>query len=138
MENLESQTTQSQTGQSQTDVQPGTTEDKPPLTPQASPAQTMDEEVREEMKQEDTKAKSELEQLPQEVRDSLPEAAQRLFLAAYNAFYSNSQDKDAALQDAWKSMELNEQFARGEDGKWYRLPSEDGGGHGALASAPNS
>ncbi|HEY9642580.1 MAG TPA: ChaB family protein [Coleofasciculaceae cyanobacterium] len=124
--------------QSQTDVQPGTRDNLQPGTQTSQPQTMAEEETREEVKQQDDKAKSELGQLPQEIRDSLPEDAQRLFLAAYNGFYANSHDKEGALRVAWQTIEHNEHYARGADGKWSRLPEEDGGGHGALGTAPNS
>ena len=79
-----------------------------------------------------------LENLPQEVKESLPGEAQRLFLAAYNSFLNNSKNEEAALQVAWQTIEHNEHYARGADGKWYALPDETGGSHGALGSMPQS
>jgi cation transport regulator len=124
--------------QSQTDVQPGTEDYLQPGTQTSQPQTMADEQTREEVKQEDSKAHSQLDQLPQEVKNSLPEDAQRLFLAAYNGFYSNSQDKEGALKVAWQTIEHNEHYAKGSDGKWFRLPEEDGGGHGSLGTMPNS
>jgi cation transport regulator len=79
-----------------------------------------------------------LENLPQEVKESLPQDAQRLFLAAYNSFLDNSKSEEAALRVAWQTIEHNEHYARGADGKWYSCYNETGGSHGALGSAPQS
>lgn len=80
-----------------------------------------------------------LDSLPQDVKETLPQEAQRLYIAAYNSFLENSKDESAAARVAWQTIELNEQYARGEDGKWQRLPSEDGGGHDkSLGSMPQS
>jgi cation transport regulator len=68
------------------------------------------------------------ENLPQDVRDALPEEAQKLYMAAYNSFYANSQSENAAARVAWQTIELNEHYARTEDGKWYRKPEQEDGG----------
>jgi cation transport regulator len=79
------------------------------------------------------------ESLPQDVRETLPQEAQQLYIAAYNSFLENSQDEAAAARVAWQTIERNEHYARGEDGKWHRLAEEDGGGHDkSLGSAPQS
>jgi cation transport regulator len=80
-----------------------------------------------------------LENLPQDVKDALPEEAQNLYVAAYNSFLENSHDESAAARVAWQTIERNEHYARGEDGKWHRLAEEDGGGHDkSLGSMPQS
>ena len=80
-----------------------------------------------------------LENLPQDVKAALPQEAQQLYLAAYNAFFANSHDEEAATRVAWQTLELNEHYAKGEDGKWHRLAEEDGGGHDkSLGSMPQS
>jgi cation transport regulator len=79
------------------------------------------------------------ETLPQDVKESLPEEAQRLFIAAYNSFLENSKDEEGAARVAWQTIERNEHFTRGQDGKWHANFDEDGGGHSRpLGSAPNS
>lgn len=81
-----------------------------------------------------------LENLPQDVKDALPQEAQKLYLAAYNSFLENSKSEEAAARVAWQTIEMNEHYTRGEDGKWHRRkPEEDGGaGDKALGVAPQS
>ena len=80
-----------------------------------------------------------LENLPQDVKSNLPEEAQRLYIAAYNSFLENSQDEQAAARVAWQTIERNEHYIKGRDGKWQRTEEEDGGGHDRpLGSMPQS
>lgn len=80
-----------------------------------------------------------LENLPQDVKDSLPQEAQKMYIAAYNGFLANSDSEEAAARVAWQTIELNEHYARGQDGKWYRLPEESGApGFKSLGVSPQS
>lgn len=63
-----------------------------------------------------------LENLPEEARNSMPEDAQRIFIAAYNSIYETNSNRETAMRVAWQTIELNESYAKGEDGKWHRLP----------------
>ncbi|WAL58791.1 ChaB family protein [Thermocoleostomius sinensis] len=67
-----------------------------------------------------------MDTLPQDVKEVLPEEAQRLFLAAYNSIMASNNDEQTAAQVAWQTIELNEHYQRGEDGKWRRLPDNAG------------
>lgn len=78
------------------------------------------------------------ETLPQDVKEALPQEAQQLYIAAYNSFLENSQDEAAAARVAWQTIERNEHYVRGEDGKWHRFAEENGGEHGALGTMPQS
>jgi cation transport regulator len=71
------------------------------------------------------------ENLPQDVRDALPEEAQSLFMAAYNSVLDNNGDERAAARIAWQTIETNEHYERGEDGKWHRL-ADDAGYHSPI------
>lgn len=64
--------------------------------------------------------------LPQDVRDALPEDAQQVFIAAYNSIFDNNGDREAAMRVAWQSIEHNEIYTRGADGKYIRKPMEQG------------
>jgi cation transport regulator len=81
-----------------------------------------------------------LENLPQDVKEALPQDAQRLYVAAYNSFFENSHSEAAAARVAWQTIELNEHYVRGADGKWQRRSVEEDGGAGdkALGDAPQS
>lgn len=65
------------------------------------------------------------EDLPQDVRESLPGEAQQLFIAAYNSILENNGDKEMARQVAWQTIENNEHYERAEDGKWRRKMQVD-------------
>ncbi len=67
-----------------------------------------------------------VDNLPQDVKETLPEEAQRLFIAAYNSIFNNSQDEQMAARVAWQTIEKNEHYTRGDDGKWRRLPDRSG------------
>lgn len=62
------------------------------------------------------------ENLPQDAKNSLPEEAQHLFIAAYNSILDNNGDQQTAAQVAWQTIENNEHYERGSDGKWQRIP----------------
>jgi cation transport regulator len=78
------------------------------------------------------------ENLPQDVKDALPEEAQGLYIAAYNSFLDNSGDEEAAKNVAWHTIERNEHYKRGEDGKWHRLPDMSAVPRGGVSTMPNS
>ena len=78
------------------------------------------------------------ENLPEDVKNVLPEEAQSLFVAAYNSFLDNSHDEEAAKRVAWQTIEHNALYQRGEDGKFRQVDIYDGGHERPLASAPNS
>ena len=63
-----------------------------------------------------------IDNLPQDARDSLPEEAQHLFIAAYNSILDNNGDEQAAARIAWETIETNEHYERSRDGKWQRIP----------------
>lgn len=67
-----------------------------------------------------------VDSLPQDVRDALPEDAQQIFIAAYNSIFENNGDRDAAMKVAWQSIEHNEIYTRGANGKYIRKPMEQG------------
>lgn len=79
-----------------------------------------------------------LENLPQDVKDTLPEEAQNMFIAAYNSVLDNNGDDNAAMNVAWQTIERNPHYQRGEDGKWQRLPDMSAVPRGAVSTMPNS
>ncbi|WP_416674035.1 ChaB family protein [Egbenema bharatensis] len=66
-----------------------------------------------------------IDNLPNDVKESLPEEAQSLYIAAYNSII-DSGNEESARQVAWQTIERNEHYARDDNGKWYRLPEGDG------------
>lgn len=67
-----------------------------------------------------------MENLPQDARESLPEDAQRLFMAAYNSALENTKSEDSAKRIAWQTIKQNASYRCDENGKWHRLPEADG------------
>jgi cation transport regulator len=57
-----------------------------------------------------------ISQLPTEIQEKLPQGAQQIFVAAFNAASSDGADEDGAVQIAWNSVKNS--FEEGEDGKW--------------------
>jgi cation transport regulator len=78
------------------------------------------------------------ENLPEDIKNVLPEEAQGMFIAAYNSFLDNSQDEEAAKRVAWQTIEHSALFERGPDGKFRQVDIYDGGHERPLASAPNA
>jgi len=63
-----------------------------------------------------------VDELPTEITEKLPEHAQQIFLAAFNAAQSDGMSEDAATRVAWNSV--NQEYEQREDGKWYQKPED--------------
>ena len=61
--------------------------------------------------------------LAPEIKDQLPQHAQQIFVAAFNAAKSNGVSENDAVEVAWSSV--RNQFSQGQDGKW-RIKTDDG------------
>ncbi|GAB4382659.1 MAG: hypothetical protein Kow00121_43220 [Elainellaceae cyanobacterium] len=61
-----------------------------------------------------------IDNLPQDVRDKLPEEAQHIFIAAYNSILDNHQTEETANRVAWQTIENNDHYIQDKDGKWRR------------------
>jgi cation transport regulator len=79
-----------------------------------------------------------LSDLPQDVRDALPEDAQHIFMTAFNSIMDNSGDQETAARVAWETIERDENYVRGESGKWERITQTSEGSHGALPTMSGS
>jgi cation transport regulator len=125
METSDAATVQAQDAQSENMSEQDMPEQETQLVEDAPLAVPYEDE--ETISRDDTASgKMTLDSLPQELKDSLPVEAQHSFVAAFNAFFENSNDQESALQSAWKSLELDEHYTRGADGKWTRLPDTSG------------
>ena len=80
-------------------------------------------------------AEKQLDNLPAEVREQLPEGAQNIFLAAFNSAHEDGMDEQGALAVAWKTVEG--EYRRGEDGTWQRKPEDTNIHHKAHPSGGN-
>ncbi|MBW4561694.1 MAG: ChaB family protein [Mojavia pulchra JT2-VF2] len=59
-----------------------------------------------------------IDQIPQDIREQLPEHAQQMFLAAFNAAQSDGLSEDAARDVALNSVK--NEYEQGKDGQWNR------------------
>jgi cation transport regulator len=57
-----------------------------------------------------------LEELPTEVSEQLPEGAQQIFMAAFNTASADGLSEEEATQAAWESVKNN--YEQGENGEW--------------------
>lgn len=67
-----------------------------------------------------------VDSLPADVRDTMPEDAQMVFVAAYNSIMEQGGDRESAMQVAWQTIEHNELYTRDANGKWVHTPVEQG------------
>ncbi|MDV2991044.1 MAG: putative cation transport regulator ChaB [Chroococcidiopsis sp. SAG 2025] len=63
-----------------------------------------------------------VEELPAEITEKLPQHGQQIFLAAFNAAQSDGMSEDAAMNVAWNSV--SQEYEQGEDGKWHQKPED--------------
>ncbi|WP_013320726.1 ChaB family protein [Gloeothece verrucosa] len=63
-----------------------------------------------------------VEQIPNDVREKLPEGAQNIFRAAFNSASEDGLNEQEATQVAWNSIRVS--YVQGEDGKWQPRPEE--------------
>jgi cation transport regulator len=71
-----------------------------------------------------------IDNLPSDVKDMLPEEAQRMYIAAYNSIISSG-NEETARRVAWQTIEQNEHYAKDDQGKWHRLP-DNAGEHASI------
>ncbi|HEY9801945.1 MAG TPA: ChaB family protein [Leptolyngbyaceae cyanobacterium] len=57
-------------------------------------------------------------ELPQEIRDQLPQHGQNIFLAAFNAAQSDGMSEEGARDVAWNSVRM--EYEQGKEGQWQR------------------
>jgi cation transport regulator len=72
-----------------------------------------------------------IEQLPSEITENMPQGAQQIFLAAYKAASSDGINEEGAIQVAWSSVKNS--YEQREDGKWYH--KEDPGNFNPRGNA---
>jgi cation transport regulator len=58
-----------------------------------------------------------IDELAQDVKEQLPQEAQQIFVAAFNAAHSDGLSEEGARQVAWNSVK--NQYKQGDDGKWH-------------------
>jgi cation transport regulator len=63
-----------------------------------------------------------IDELPTEITEKLPDRAQQIFLAAFNAAQSDGMSEDGATSVAWNSV--SQEYQQEEDGKWHQKPED--------------
>ncbi|ACK68982.1 ChaB family protein [Gloeothece citriformis PCC 7424] len=61
-----------------------------------------------------------LEQLPNEVKEKLPQGAQQVFKAAFNSATEDGVNEQDATQIAWNSVRIS--YQQGSNGQWEPKP----------------
>lgn len=67
-------------------------------------------------------AYSKVEELPQDIKEQLPEHAQQIFFAAFNAAQRDGLSEDGARTVAWNSVK--NQYKQDKNGQW-RIKADD-------------
>ncbi len=67
-----------------------------------------------------------IDSLPEDVKQALPQDAQMVFVAAYNAIFEGNSDREVATQTAWQTIEHSDRYARGENGTWKCVEPDQG------------
>ncbi len=65
---------------------------------------------------------NQIDELPQDIKQQLPEHAQQIFFAAFNAAQDNGMSEDGARDVAWNSVKNEYEPSNG--GQWHRKPED--------------
>jgi cation transport regulator len=76
-----------------------------------------------------------IDELSEDIKEQLPEHAQQIFVAAFNAAQSNGFSEEAARDVAWNSVK--NEYEAGNDGKWQRKPEDPAIHNKAVVSGGN-
>jgi cation transport regulator len=79
-------------------------------------------------------AEIQVDNLPSEVND-LPEGAQNIFKAAFKSAQQDGISTEGAINVAWNSIKQG--YAKGEDGKWYKVSQDSNIHHKPVQSGGN-
>jgi len=74
-------------------------------------------------------------ELPQEIRDQLPEHGQQIYFAAFNAAQSDGLSEEGARDVAWNSV--RNEYSQGKDGQWHRKDEDSAIHNKAVTSGGN-
>jgi cation transport regulator len=67
-----------------------------------------------------------IDSLPEDVKQALPKDAQMVYIAAYNAIFEGSGDRETATQTAWQTIEHSDRYVHSEDGTWKCVEPDQG------------
>jgi cation transport regulator len=76
-----------------------------------------------------------IEELSQEIKEQMPQHAQQIFVAAFNAAQEDGMSEEGAREVAWNSVK--NQFRQESDGKWHIKGDELHQHHKAVTSGGN-
>ncbi|BAB75792.1 ChaB family protein [Anabaena sp. FACHB-709] len=76
-----------------------------------------------------------ISELPQEIREQLPEHAQQIFFAAFNAAQSDGLSEEGAVDVAWNSV--RNEYKQDNDGQWQRKAEDSAIHHKAITTGGN-
>ncbi|HBL61044.1 MAG TPA: cation transport regulator ChaB [Cyanobacteria bacterium UBA8803] len=76
-----------------------------------------------------------IEELPNEVKQKLPQGAQQIFVAAYNSASSDGLSEEGATQVAWNSVKNS--YEESNTGEWHHKP-EGGAGRMSTGTMPGN
>lgn len=76
-----------------------------------------------------------IDELPQDIQARLPEHAQQIFVAAFNAAQSDGMNEEGALEVAWNSV--HNEYEPDREGNWHRKPEDPAIHHKAVMSGGN-
>ena len=62
-----------------------------------------------------------VDELPDRVKENLPEHAEEIFLAAFNSASEQYDDEETAFRVAWGAVKRD--YEKGEDGRWHSKPA---------------
>jgi cation transport regulator len=78
---------------------------------------------------------SKIEELPQDIQDRLPQHAQQIFVAGFNAATRDGMNENDAVEVAWNSV--RNEFEPDKEGNWHRKPEDPAIHHKAVMSGGN-
>ncbi|HLP90598.1 MAG TPA: ChaB family protein [Nostocaceae cyanobacterium] len=76
-----------------------------------------------------------IEELPQEISEKLPQHAKQIFVAAFNAAQSNGMSEQGAQEVAWNSV--HNEYEPDTTGQWHRKPEDPASHNKAVMSGGN-
>ncbi|WP_066380951.1 MULTISPECIES: ChaB family protein [unclassified Anabaena] len=76
-----------------------------------------------------------IDELPQDIKEQLPEHAQQMFMAAFNSAQRDGMSEQGACDVAWSSV--RNEYEQGSDRQWHRKPEDTAIHHKAVTSGGN-
>ena len=80
-------------------------------------------------------AYSQLNELPSEITEKLPEGAQQIFMAAFNSAQKDGLSEEGAAKVAWNSVKQG--YEQTNDGSWQHKPDASNANFKSVPSGGN-